>query len=75
MESLLERTLRNLTLQPPKTAAAGEQMDRIREAAKAFAISLCLNAPESRELSLAITHLEEATQWAIAAVARNQEQS
>jgi hypothetical protein len=31
--------------------------------------------PESREQSLAITHLEQATMWANAAIARREEES
>lgn len=52
-----------------------EQLERIqaiyklsRSLARAFA-SAC---PPSRELSLAITHLEEAAGWAVSAIVRNE---
>lgn len=73
MDRDLERVLHNLTLHPPKSADAGSRMDTIRDSAKAFAIAICASCPGSRERSLALTHLEETTQWAIAAIARNQE--
>ena len=37
-----------------------------------FAIFLTKTCPESRELSLALTHLEEAVMQANAAIARNE---
>ena len=42
----------------------------IREVAMDFAILIIEATPDSREQSLAITHLEEAVMWANAAVAR-----
>lgn len=44
----------------------------IRDTALTFAIMLNDLCPESREKSLAITKLEEAVMWAIAAIARNE---
>lgn len=43
----------------------------IRRACLEAAIQLDLRCPDSRELSLAITHLEEAMMWANAALARH----
>lgn len=43
----------------------------IRDFAKQFAMHLHLVCPASRELSVAITHLETAVFWANAAIARN----
>lgn len=43
----------------------------IRDFAKQFAMHLHLACPASRELSLAITNLEQAVFWANAAIARN----
>ena len=43
----------------------------IRDNAKDLAILIDLNAPDSREKSLAITKLEEAVMWANAAIARH----
>jgi len=47
-----------------------EKIHNIREKAKELAY-LINDCPESRERSLAMTNLEQATMWANAAVARN----
>ncbi len=44
----------------------------LRDEAKKLAELICKNSPQSREQSLAITHLEEAIFWANAAIARNE---
>ena len=44
----------------------------IREEAKTFAYLLIESCPPSRELSLAITKLEETVMWANSAIARNE---
>jgi len=59
------------THHPPK----GDQAVRygeIRAHAKELALIIDELAPDSREKSLAITHLEEAVMWANAAIARNE---
>ena len=43
----------------------------IRANALGLAKVIAARAPESRELSLAITHLEQAVMWANAAIARH----
>lgn len=56
---------------PPK----GDQFARYGELrAKARELAVMINelSPESREKSLAITHLEDAVMWANAAIARNE---
>lgn len=56
-------------------APKGDQVNRygvIRGTAFEFAGTLLAMCPESRELSLAITKLEEAVMWANAAIARNE---
>ena len=56
-------------------APQGDQTDRyvdIRELAKRLALYMVDYCPESRELSLALTKLEEAVFWANAAIARNE---
>ena len=61
------------TYHPP----TGDQANRyttIRELAHDFAVTLDALCPDSRELSLAITHLEETVMWANAAIARNGDQ-
>ena len=40
--------------------------------AEDYARQLTTQCPESRELSLALTKLEECTMWAIASIARNE---
>ena len=59
------------TYHPPK----GDQAVRyssIRREALRFAQVVNTEAPDSREKSLAITHLEDAVMWANAAIARNE---
>lgn len=59
------------TYHPPK----GDQAKRyviIRDAAHAFAITLCENAPTSRELSIALTDLEKVVTMANKAIACNE---
>lgn len=46
--------------------------EALRHEAKFFASLIVGQTPESREQSLAITHLEEAVFWANAAIARNE---
>lgn len=45
---------------------------RIRDAAKLLANEIAKATPESREQSLALTHLEEVVMFANAAIARNE---
>lgn len=49
-----------------------ERYVRIRDNARSYAGLLATNCPESRELSLALTHLEDVVMWANAAIARNE---
>lgn len=44
----------------------------IRDEAKTFAKLLMSSCPPSRELSLALTNLEQAVMWANASIARNE---
>jgi hypothetical protein len=53
----------------------GDQVDRysvIRGQARLLAITMSANCPESRELALALTHLESVVMFANAAIARNE---
>ena len=55
----------------------GDQSHRYEEIRKlgfSFATFLVDDCPPSRELSLALTKLEEAVMWANAAIARNEKQ-
>ena len=59
------------TYHPPKD----DQPDRyqlIRQHAHGLATLIDNHSPDSREKSLAITHLEEAVFWSNAAIARNE---
>lgn len=49
-----------------------ERYDVLRSSAKDLATTFATRCPESRELSLALTKLEEAVMWANAAIARNE---
>ena len=46
--------------------------EEIRKRAHGLAISLLEACPDSRERSLALTHLEDAVMWANASIARNE---
>jgi hypothetical protein len=56
----------------PPTGNQPQKYDNIRKNALAFAELLDAMCPDSREKSLAITHLEEAVMWANASIARNE---
>lgn len=49
-----------------------ERYERFRAFAHSLASLINEECPESREKSLAITHLEEAVMWANASIARNE---
>lgn len=59
------------TYHPPKEGQP-ETYQLIRGMAKDLATNLNVRCPQSRELSLALTKLEEAVMWANAAIARNE---
>ena len=70
-EALRERIDNNFVYHAPK----GDQTERyelIRKAGKGLAWVLVRLCPESRELSLALTSLEETIMWANASIARNE---
>ena len=70
-DQTLERIENNFTYHPP----FGGQTERyvlMRDEAKKLAILMVNKAPESRELSVALTKLEEAVMWVNAAIARNE---
>lgn len=56
----------------PATDVTGPKHDSIRGECMALAYTLDALIPDSREKSLAITHLEEVMMWSNAAIARNQ---
>jgi len=61
----------NFTYHPPFKDQY-QRYEQIREEGKKLAISLSEKCPPSRELSLALTSLEQAIMWANAAIARNE---
>jgi hypothetical protein len=68
---LAERIETNFKYHPPKKDQP-ERYDRIRSKAKELAVVFAEDAPDSRELSLALTELENAVMWANAAIARHE---
>ncbi len=56
---------------PPKGDQA-ERYTRLRDAAKEFALCVKALTPGSREQSLALTSIQQATMWANAAIAINE---
>jgi len=54
------------------TKAQHEDCDELRHAAEAFAEEIIGRTPASREQSLALTQLEQASFWAVASIARHQ---
>lgn len=65
---------KRFTYHPPQPGQP-EKYVEIRETAKKFAELLNTLCPDSREKSLAVTHIEEAVFWANASIARNGEGS
>jgi len=62
---------RSFTYHAPKENQV-PRYEMFRAAARDLAGKFVTNAPASRELSLALTKLEEAVMWANAAIARNE---
>lgn len=67
MDNQIDRILRSLTNITPN-ADQIERIERVREAAKATAQVINDSCQSSRERSLAFTHLEETTMWAVKAI-------
>ena len=65
-----EKIEKAFTYHAPKTDQV-EQFVKIRDTAKTFAEYLVTACPPSRELSLALTSLEQTVMWANAAIARS----
>lgn len=61
----------NFVYHAPK-ADQPQRYEALRAAAKTLAEHFAQNCPPSRELSLALTKLEEAMMWANASIARNE---
>jgi hypothetical protein len=68
---LTEKDLANRFMYHPPKDGQAATYEAIRDYAHDFARYLVEVTPESREQSLAITHLEEAVFWANASIARS----
>ena len=67
----VDRLNNNFRYHAPKEDQV-ERYQHSRDKFRELAQYLMENCPRSRELSLAITHIEEASMWANAAIARNE---
>lgn len=70
-DELIDRLNVNFTYHPPKDGQP-DRYNIIRNVGRSLAFTICDNCPPSRELSLALTNLEQAIMWANAAIARNE---
>jgi hypothetical protein len=64
---------KRFTYHEPKDGNQIARYDRIRAAAREFAVVIAQNAPTSREQSLALTAAQDAMMWANAAIACHEE--
>jgi hypothetical protein len=71
MEDQVTQIERNFTYHAPKPGQP-ERYTLLREKAKELAMLIVEQTPRSREQSLALTHVEDASMWANAAIARNE---
>lgn len=74
MNELVERIEHNMTNHPPANADVITKFEELRVCAKDWAKAVAFLAPSCREQSLALTAAEESLMWAVAAIARNQDQ-
>ena len=73
MHDLRKHDLDNrFSYHPPRKPEVATEHERIRRLHRHLAGELAETLPESRELSLAVTKLEESMMWANAALARHQ---
>ena len=56
---------------PPKDSNQTQRYEAIRAKAKELALLIQTECPDSRERSVAFTHIETSVMWANAAIARN----
>jgi hypothetical protein len=68
---LSDEELANRFTYHPPTTGQPEKYEMIRKIAHSYATVLNELVPDSREKSLAMTHLDEVVFWAIAGIARN----
>lgn len=70
-KEILKRIENDFSYHPPKDDQY-ERYQKIRDEATKFARFLVESCPESRELSLALTHLEQTQFYSNAAIARHE---
>lgn len=63
----------NLTNHPPRDDSIIARFEVVRGHAKNLGRAIISECPATRERSLALTNLEQATMWAIGSIARHQE--
>jgi hypothetical protein len=66
-----EELLKRFRYHAPKDGQT-QRYERLRDMARLMSQAIVDMTPESREQSLALTRLEEASMWANAAIARNE---
>lgn len=71
-DDLIARIKNNHAHHPPQTAERISAHEQVREVTAECAKRLVDLCPEGRELSLALTAMEEAMMWANAAIARSE---
>ena len=69
--SKIEQQIENAFIHHVPKPGQPEIYGEIRQEAKEFARLIFARCPDSQELSLALTRLEEVTMWANAAIARH----
>lgn len=72
-DALHARIDHDLTNHAPKDPSVVERFEAIRERAKALGHEIVDRCPPSREVSLALTNLEQTVMYAVAAIARHQD--
>lgn len=70
MEELLDRIRNDFRHHTPPSEGEGQKLTEVRIAHSALAVALAGSCPPGRELSLALTKLEESMFWANASIAR-----
>jgi hypothetical protein len=67
-----EELVKHFKYHPPKDDEQKTRYEQVRRRGYEAAVAIVEETPESREQSLALTHLEQAIMWANAAIAWNE---
>lgn len=73
-QELRERVEHNLSYHKPKLDITQMKMDQVRTRMLDISYSIIDLVPDGREQSVALTKIEEACMWAIAGLARNEQE-